>query len=239
MNGFNQRDRRSVARESAIRLRAAQRIEAVLRHGARVGRSPTTCSNRSSTRASSRISTSSPRRRSRASIYRRALGLRRRRGRRRLDDHRAAQLNGPSDPPCFDYQTLGDELDKARPLLALLCEHVRQPFERRRRRVVELSGGQAHRSRARLEERRHLAELEVHHRRARRQARELHVDHAGLRRLRSRELRRRLRSVVGCRARQYRRQEQVLELDGDLRAVGRLGRPLRPRPAAVSRITMV
>ena len=59
--------------------------------------------------------------------------------------------------------------------------------QRRRSDVVELSGRQAHPLRARLEER-HLAELEVHHRRARRQARELHLDHADLRRLRSRRL---------------------------------------------------
>ena len=81
------------------------------------------------------------------------------------------------------------------------------------------------------------AELAVHHRRARRTARQLHVDHAGLRRLRSRKLRRRLRPVVGRGARQYRRQEQVLELDRDLRAVGRLGRPLRSRAAARTKIT--
>ena len=65
------------------------------------------------------------------------------------------------------------------------------------------------------------------------QARQLHLDHAGLRRLRSRQLPRRLRPVVGRGAGQHRRQEQVLGLDGDLRAVGRLGRPLRSRPAAV------
>ena len=52
--------------------------------------------------------------------------------------------------------------------------------------------------------------------------------------LRSPRLRRRLRTVVGCLGRQRDRREQVLELDGDLRAVGRLGRTLRSRAAAVS-----
>ena len=62
------------AQAPAVRLRAARRVEAVLRHGARVGARPTACSSRSSTRASSRTSTSSPRRRSRASICRPVRG---------------------------------------------------------------------------------------------------------------------------------------------------------------------
>ena len=62
---------------------------------------------------------------------------------------------------------------------------------------------------------------------------ELHVDHPRLRRLRSHELRRRLRALVGRGTRQCRRSEQVLGLHRDLRHLGRLGRPLRPRAAAV------
>ena len=201
------------------------------------GWSPTACSNRSSTRASS-----PPIRHRRAGGFERrsaggSLGLRGRPERCRRDAYARTASYGPTIVPCFDYQTLGDELDRAQPLMAILRQHVRQPLERRRGVLVELPGRQAHLLRAGLEERRDRTELEVHHRRARRQARELHLDHAGLRRLRSRELRRRLRSVVGRGARQHRRQEQVLELDRDLRAVGRLGRSLRSRPAALSKIT--
>ncbi len=35
-----------------------------------------------------------------------------------------------SQKPCFDYETLGDELDDAQALVAFLHEQVRQPFER-------------------------------------------------------------------------------------------------------------
>ena len=76
----------------------------------------------------------------------------------------------------------------------------------------------------------------VPQRRPGRHAGELHVDHAGLHGFRSRELSGRLRTVVGCGARQRGRREQVLELDRDLRPMGRLGRPLRSRCAAASRL---
>ena len=69
---------------------------------------------------------------------------------------------------CFDYQTLGDELDKAQLSWRFYASAYGSDVERQRRDVVELSGRQAHLRRTRLEERRHLAELEVHHRRARR-----------------------------------------------------------------------
>ena len=140
---------------------------------------------------------------------------------------------GPYTRPCFGYETLGDELDKAKLSWRFYASAYGSRSSGAGAEWSSVSGGQAYLRRPRLEERRHLAELEVDHRRPRGQARQLHLGHAGLQRLRSRELRRRPRTFVGRRTRQHDRREQVLELDGDLRSVGRLGRSLRSRPAAV------
>jgi len=57
-----------------------------------------------------------------------------------------------------------------------------------------------------------------------------------VRRIRSPRVRRRLRAVVGSAIVNTVGCEQVLELDGDLRPVGRLGRLLRPRCTSVRRL---
>ena len=95
---------------------------------------------------------------------------------------------GGGQPPCFDYQTLGDELDASHLSWRFYASSYGSASSGDGGDVVELSSDAAHLQRARLEERRDLAELELHHRRSRRQTRELHLDHAGLRRFRSRQL---------------------------------------------------
>ena len=114
--------------------------------------------------------------------------------------------NGPAMKPCFDYETLGDEFDKAK----LSWRFYASPFGKdatSRARVVGVSRRAPYPIRPRLDQRRDLAELEVHHRRSCRAARKLHMDHAALPRLRSHQLRRRIRPVVGFGARQYGRPE--------------------------------
>ena len=74
---------------------------------------PTKCFNLSSTKVSLPISIPLPRRQPRPSIsHLELLGLRRRRQRRRPDDREDRTL-GKAIAPCFDYQTLGDELGDA------------------------------------------------------------------------------------------------------------------------------
>ncbi len=144
------------------------------------------------------------------------------------------RLNGPRIHPCYDYRTLGDELDKAKLSWRFYASTYGSASSGQGAAWSRLRSGTTHPLRSGLEEERHLAELDVHHRRTRRQTRERHVDHARLHRLRSRRLPQRgLRPIVGRRAGQYRRQEQVLELHRYFCAVGRLGWPLRPRPPAV------
>ena len=89
------------------------RVEAVLRHGARVACSPTRCSQ-------SQLDESfvahqyviAAQAQSSVDLPPWQLGLRRRTGRRRQDDHASSARTGRSIEPCFDYQTLGDELDE-------------------------------------------------------------------------------------------------------------------------------
>ena len=76
-----------------------------------------------------------------------------------------AQRTARRKQACFDYQTLGDELDKARLSWRFYASKYGSASSGDGGDVVELSGGEAHLLRSRLEERRHLAELEVHHRR--------------------------------------------------------------------------
>ena len=81
-----------------VRLRAAQRVEAVLRHGARVGAGRPACSSRSSTRASSRTNTSSPRRRLRSvNLPTGAWGCGGGQSDHGSDDHQRAQRIRPAD----------------------------------------------------------------------------------------------------------------------------------------------
>ena len=71
------------------------------------------CSSRTSTRASFRINTSSPRRRSPASIFPPATGAATADRATRRDHYAAAHVSADARA-CFDYQTLGDELDTAK-----------------------------------------------------------------------------------------------------------------------------
>ena len=135
--------------------------------------------------------------------------------------------------PCFDYQTLGDELDDARTPWRFYTSMygsgssgdggVWSSYQA----VKHIYYGPDWKKDVITPNWKFIIDVRS------RKTCELHLDHAGLRRLRSRRMRRRLRSVVGRGARQHGRKEQVLEFDGDLRAVGRLGRSLRSRPAAL------
>ena len=107
--------------QPAVRLRAAQRVEAILRHGARMGaRRPDVpvAARRELRRAPVRHRRAGA---CDASIFRTAdWGCDG--GRPTLvptitEDRNTA---GPTSRPCFDYQTLGDELDKAQADVALL-----------------------------------------------------------------------------------------------------------------------
>ncbi len=156
------------------------------------------------------------------------VGLRRQEADVRRDDHAQAHVR-QAQRPCFDYETLGDELDDA----GLTWRFYTSTITQRRRLLVGLSGGQAYLLRTGLGEtssrrrRKFLTDVK-----AGKLANFTWItplcndsDHP--------DLRRRLRTVVGRLDRQRGRREQVLELDRDLRAVGRLGRLLRSRAAAV------
>ena len=116
-------------------------------------------------------------------------------GRRRHDHAGAVSRCGPHSRPCFDYQTLGDELDKAE--LSWRFYAVRYGSD---------AGGNGGTWSA-YQAVKHIfygpdwkkdviRQLAVHHRRARREARQLHVDHAGMRGVGSPRMRRRLRTLV-------------------------------------------
>ena len=143
---------------------------------------------------------------------------------------------GPVQRPCFNYETLGDELDQSGLTWRFYTSHYQVPTS------GLWSGYQAVRHIFHgpdLEERRHHAAKAVSHRRSRREARELHVDNAALRGFRSSDMRQRIGTVVGHVRRQCGWGEQVLEDDRDLRAMGRLGRPLRPRASALQRLRRI
>ena len=110
----------------------------------------------------------------------RRLGLRRQADDTVADDHERPHLYGPNIEPCFDYQTLGDELDKAELSWRFYASQYGSASSGD---GADWSSYQAvkHIHYGPDWKKRHLTELEVHHRRARREARELHLDHAGLR----------------------------------------------------------
>ena len=165
-----------------------------------MGRWPTTCSNRISTKASFRISTPSPPRHNRASIYRRSSYGAAKAGRptpsRR--SRKPATRTVPGSAPASTTQTLGDELDDAR--------HLTWRFYAARLRKRPggnggtWSGYQAvkHIFRARIgrttSSRRIGSSSPTC---AQRETRQLHVDYAGVRRVRPHQVRRRIRAVVG------------------------------------------
>ena len=174
------------------------------------GSSPTKCFSRSSTRASSRTSTSSRHRpQSSVDLPVGQVGVRRRtrttwsprsrssarfgRDQRRASTIRRSATN--STTPGFRGAS---------------TPAVRQRVERRRL-VVELSGGQAYLRRNPTGRRRHLA-AETFITDVRRARSPTSPGSRRSARFRSRELRRRLRPVVGRRTGQRGRQEQVLEL---------------------------
>ena len=198
MDGFN----KEVRRAAGLTIRSTSTFRTANRSRTSTWRTsgfwPTGCSSRSSTRASSRINTSSPRRpKSSVNLPIGQWGCDGRPGDRGRRRSRSSARYGQNQQPCFDYQTLGDELDDAELSVALLHQRVL----RQRRRAVFWSGYQAvkHISYGPDWEDIVTPPKEVSHRRAARQARELYVDHAGLRRLRSRRLRRRLSGRRGSR----------------------------------------
>lgn len=81
---------------------------------------------------------------------------------------------------CFNYQTLGDELDQAN----LEWRFYTSKYQNQSGGIWSAYQAVRHRLRAGLEERHNAAE-EISHGRSRRKACELHVDHAALPRLRS------------------------------------------------------
>ena len=140
--------------------------------------------------------------------------------------------DGPAQQACFDYTTLGDELDAAK-----------LPWRFYAPRYGNDAGGNGGTWSA-YQAIRHIFNgkdwkkdvISPNWRSSPtfvRKARQLYLDHARMRGVRSSRVRRRLRSVMGCGDRQYGRQEQVLGFHRHLRAMGRLGRLLRPRCAAV------
>ena len=152
------------------------------------GCSPTGCSSRSSTRASSRTSTSSPRKRSRASIFPTARGA--------ATAGRAT--SSPRSPN--DRDAMGRTQGRASTTQRSATSSTRHtsPGASTRAGTAATSSGngaiwsgyQAVKHIYRGPDWRRTSstpQLEVHHRRARRQARELYLDHAGLRRFRSYE----------------------------------------------------
>ena len=98
----------------------------------------------------------------------------------RFDHYRAARVR-PLSEPCFDYQTLGDELDSAKLTLALLYQQLHETIQRLWSR---LPGGQAYLSRVPIGKSHHAAAT-ISHRRCERQARSVHVGDAALPRFRS------------------------------------------------------
>ena len=189
--------------------------------------------SRNSTRASSRISTSSPRRRTRASTFPTSYW-----GCDGGPSDRVATITQkpylrPTHQACFDYRTLGDELDTAGLTWRFYTSTIQQAMAANGRATRPLStsrDGPDWQKDVITPQRQFITDIEAGTLAKR------HVDHADLHRLRPRQLRRRLRPVVGHLARQRGRRKQVLEFNRDLRHVGRLGRSLRPRAAAAQRL---
>ena len=137
-----------------------------------------------------------------------------------------------SIPACFDNQTIGDELDHA----GVSWRFYTSTRQRRRRNLERLSGDQAHPLRPGLDQRRHHPAVADSSRRCERQLAGRQLGNADLRELRSRRLRLQHRSGVGDVGRERDRRKPVLELDRDLRDVGRLRRLVRSRSAAAGRL---
>ena len=194
---------------------------------------PTTCSSRSSTRASSRISTSSPRRRSRASTCPTVRGAA---SRDRATTSRRSRTIARTDRRSYRASTIkrsATSSTTAQLSWRFYTSWYGSAVERIRRGLVELSGGQTHLRRARLGEasstpqKTFLTDVPAGKLASFTWITPICDDSDHI------ELRRRIRTVVGHVARQRGRREQVLGFDGDLRAVGRLGRSVRSRRAAV------
>ena len=126
---------------TAVRLRSAQREQAVLGHRARVRarrQNVPVAARRELRRASVHDRGPGAVKRQRAgwllglSPADRAIGR---------NNHPGAHVRQPLRAACFDYTTLGDEFDKAKLYVALLHEHVQQALERA---LVGLSGDQAY-----------------------------------------------------------------------------------------------
>ena len=158
----------TAATESSTRITSTCRseIEAVLGHGARVG----ACRPHVPIAARRELRRPSIHHRGAGAIERRPavwpLGLRAGTERYASTRSRNDRTYGAPKLPCFDYQTLGDELDACEALVAILLEPIRYAVERIRRRLVELSGRQTHLRRSGLGQRRDYAAEEVSHRRA-------------------------------------------------------------------------
>ena len=204
MNGFNLESRRAVGSKGCadVRLRAAREIEAVFRHGARV-------------RARrSHVSIAARRELRRASVHHRGAGALERRpagwllglpagSDERLRRSRSSAPRGYRQTPCFDYQTLGDELDGAGLSWRFYASRYGSQATAANGRLSRPSSTF---STARIGRKTSFA-AEVHHRRRAGKLANFtwitpvcddsdHVD-----------LRRRLRPIVGGGARQHRRQE--------------------------------
>ncbi len=127
---------------------------------------------------------------------------------------------GPPESACFDYQTLGDELDKAKLSWRFYASKYGSPssgdgsFWSSYQAVKHIYDGPDWRKDVISPNWKFITDV-----RAGKLAK-FYVDHAGLQRFRSRELPGRIRPLVGRRAGQYRRHEQVLGLDGDLHSMG-------------------
>ena len=80
--------------------------------------------------------------------------------------HARAHVRQPSRRPCFDYKTLGDELDKAKLSWRFYTSKYGSPSSGDGGYLVGLSGRQPHLLRTGLEERRHHAAEALSHRRA-------------------------------------------------------------------------
>ena len=140
---------------------------------------------------------------------------------------------GAYQEPCFDYRTLGDELDAASLPWRFYTSEYASPsggpagYWSAYQAVRHIKHGPDWAKDVLTPQSAFITDVK------RGTLERRHLDHAGMRQLRSHRLRWRLRPLVGRLARQRRRQERVLENDRDLRRVGRLGRLVRSRLPAV------
>ncbi len=213
MDGFdNEMARAALQSTSSIRCTSTFRIGSRSRTSTWRTRacSPTACFNRKSTRASWPISTSSPRKPSSTVNIPFGVmwGCEGGPG-AKVDTIASNRTFGPMVSPCFDYQTLGDEFDRAGISWRFYAgsygsdngggewsayqavKHIRYGPDWKKkvispdwRFITDVRAGTACR---------------------------FHLGYARLQRFRPRELSRRLRALMGCRAGERRRQEQVLE----------------------------